>query len=73
MQNYFGLTGGIGLKADSIRGLNFSPMLNFSSVVGNSLFRFGSALVFDMTSQEFDKFNAGLSYNTELLITSLTL
>ena len=71
MQDYFGVTGGIGLKADSIGVYN--PVLNFSGVVGTSLFSLGTGIAFDLGTRAFDKFNTGLSFNNDLLISSLTL
>ncbi|KAF4403221.1 hypothetical protein G4B88_027992, partial [Cannabis sativa] len=71
MQDYFGVTGGIGLKTEPI-GV-FSPILNFSGVVGTSLFSFGTGFSFDLGTREFDKFDTGLSFTNDLLISSLTL
>ncbi|XP_062116441.1 mitochondrial outer membrane protein porin of 36 kDa-like isoform X1 [Humulus lupulus] len=71
MKDYFGATGGIGLKTEPV-GV-FSPILNFSGVVGTSLFSFGTGFSFDLGTREFDKFDTGLSFANDLLASSLTL
>lgn len=71
LQDYFGITGGIGLKGDP-SGV-FSPVMNFSGVMGSGIFSFGAALAFDVATRALDNFNTGLSFNGDLLISSLTM
>ncbi|KAI7984765.1 hypothetical protein LOK49_LG14G00755 [Camellia lanceoleosa] len=59
------ITAGINLAANT--------PLNFSGVVGNSFFSIGTDLSFDMVKKKFEKWDAGLSFNTAILIASLTL
>ncbi|CAH9093023.1 unnamed protein product [Cuscuta europaea] len=54
-------------------GLTASPLVNFSGVAGTNNLAVGTDLSFDTASGNFDKINAGLSFSTSDLITSLTL
>ncbi|KAF3437784.1 hypothetical protein FNV43_RR20540 [Rhamnella rubrinervis] len=71
LRDYVGVTGGIGLKANPIGVYN--PILNVSGVIGTALFSAGTDIGFDVLAREIYKFNAGLSFNTDLLIASVNL
>lgn len=73
IRDYFGVTGGFGLKEDTVRGINFSPILSFSGVIGNSFLKLGSSMAFDMSQHKLDAFNVGLSCNAAFITTSLTM
>lgn len=76
MQNYFGITSGVGVKAyqqGSFKGNGYNPIVNFSGVIGSTLFSLGTDISFDISAKTFDQFTAGLSFNSPFLITSLTL
>lgn len=76
MQNYFGITSGVGVKAyqqGSFKGNGYNPIVNFSGVIGRTLFSLGTDVSFDISTKTFDQFTAGLSFNGPFLIASLTL
>ncbi|KAK2663965.1 hypothetical protein Ddye_002539 [Dipteronia dyeriana] len=87
LRDYIGITSGIGLKAFSSdsTGLDaklkanrpsetgFDPFVNFSGVVGSNLFSLGAEVGLDVSSQTLAKYKAGLSFNSDFLIASLTL
>ncbi|KAI9174817.1 hypothetical protein LWI28_023151 [Acer negundo] len=87
LHDYIGITSGIELKAFSSvsTGLDtklkanrpsesgFEPFVNFSGVVGSNLFSLGAEVAFDVSSLTFAKYKAGLRFNTDSLIASLTL
>ncbi|KAK3226348.1 hypothetical protein Dsin_006210 [Dipteronia sinensis] len=87
LHDYIGITSGIGLKAFSSdsTGLDtklkanrpsetgFDPFVNFSGVVGSNLFSLGAEFAFDVSTQTLAKYKAGLSFNSDFLIASLTL
>ena len=54
-------------------GLTASPIVNFSTVLGNNLVSVGSDVSFDTASGNFIKYNAGLNFTHADLIASLTL
>ncbi|CAH9090171.1 unnamed protein product [Cuscuta epithymum] len=54
-------------------GLTASPLVNFSGVAGTNNLAVGTDVSFDTASGNFEKINAGLSFSTSDLITSLTL
>ncbi|KAI8018352.1 hypothetical protein LOK49_LG04G01962 [Camellia lanceoleosa] len=65
LHDYVGITAGAGLTT--------TPLLNFSGVLGSGFFSIGTDISFDVGARQFAKYNAGLSFNTAILITSLTL
>ncbi|CAK9183379.1 unnamed protein product [Ilex paraguariensis] len=65
LHDFIGITAGIGLTS--------KPLLHFSGVVGESLFSIGTDLSFDSATGKFAKCNAGFSFNSSILIASLTL
>ncbi|KAJ6749146.1 PORIN/VOLTAGE-DEPENDENT ANION-SELECTIVE CHANNEL PROTEIN [Salix purpurea] len=76
MQNYFGIASGVGVKAyqqGSFKGNGYNPIVNFSGVIGRTLFSLGTDISFDISTKTFDQFTAGLSFNGPFLIASLTL
>ncbi|KAL2484603.1 Mitochondrial outer membrane protein porin 1 [Abeliophyllum distichum] len=54
-------------------GLTAKPIVNFSGVAGNNQAAFGTDISFDTATGNFTKCNAGVSFTTSDLITSLTL
>ncbi|KAA8542390.1 hypothetical protein F0562_023474 [Nyssa sinensis] len=65
LHDYFGVAAGISLST--------KPLLNFSGAIGSSLFSIGTDLSLDVAATPFAKFNAGLSFNSAILIAALTL
>ncbi|XP_028051765.1 mitochondrial outer membrane protein porin of 36 kDa-like isoform X3 [Camellia sinensis] len=65
LHDYVGISAGAGLTT--------TPLLNFSGVLGSGFFSIGTDISFDVGARQFAKYNAGLSFNTAILITSLTL
>ncbi|CAK7322871.1 unnamed protein product [Dovyalis caffra] len=75
-QNYFGIASGVGVKAyqqGSFKGNRYNPIVNFSGVIGSTLFSLGTDVTFDISTKTFDQFSAALSFNGPLLINTLTL
>ncbi|KAL5544389.1 hypothetical protein UlMin_008173 [Ulmus minor] len=72
IHDYFGITGGFGLKEDPIIG-GYNPTLNFSSVIGGVGFAFGSEFGFEIPTRTLYKFNHGFTFNTDDLVASFTL
>ncbi|KAJ0959986.1 hypothetical protein J5N97_000242 [Dioscorea zingiberensis] len=68
-----GISGGIGLiQNDALR--RYEPIANLSGVIGRgALFSFGTDLAFDISTGQFNKFNAGLSLNSDFVNASLSL
>ncbi|KAM5570678.1 mitochondrial outer membrane protein porin of 36 kDa-like [Rosa sericea] len=68
-----GISGGIGLiQNDALR--RYDPIANLSGVIGRgALFSFGTDLAFDISTGTFNKFNAGLSLNSDFVNASLSL
>ncbi|GLT26880.1 hypothetical protein SLA2020_019200 [Shorea laevis] len=71
LNDYVGIGAGVGIKANSSGELY--PIVNFSGVIGSSLVSLGADLGFDIATGTLNKFNAGLSFNSAVLIASLTL
>lgn len=71
VHDYIGVNAGLGIKANTSK--EFDPIVYFSGVVGNTLFSMGTDLGFDMSTRALNKFNFGFSFNTDSLLTSLSL
>ncbi|XP_021904685.1 mitochondrial outer membrane protein porin of 36 kDa-like isoform X2 [Carica papaya] len=71
VHDYIGINAGLGLKANTSK--EFDPIVYFSGVVGTTLFSMGTALGFDMSTRALNKFNIGFTFNTDSLLTSLSL
>lgn len=54
-------------------GLTANPIVNFSGVAGNNVLSLGTDLSYDTATENFTKYNGGLSITTSDLIASLTL
>ncbi|MCD7455427.1 hypothetical protein HAX54_028114 [Datura stramonium] len=65
MNDYFGVTTGISLTK--------SPLLSLSGVTGLGFFSIGTDISFDTATKTLAEYNAGLSFNTEILTASFTL
>ncbi|GFZ17527.1 hypothetical protein Acr_26g0007970 [Actinidia rufa] len=64
MREHVGITSGISLSS--------KPSFNLSGVTGNSFFSIGTDVSYNTNSMKFAKCNAGLSFNTALVVASLT-
>ncbi|XP_059441598.1 mitochondrial outer membrane protein porin of 36 kDa-like [Corylus avellana] len=71
LTDYGGIAGGFGLKADPLAG--YSPLINFSGLLGSDFLSIGTDLAFDISTRTFNNFNAGLSFNSDFLIASFNL
>ncbi|KAI4336038.1 hypothetical protein L6164_014614 [Bauhinia variegata] len=71
LNDYTGITGCIGLLGHPEKG--YDPVLNLSGLIGTSILSLGTNLAFNMSTRTFNKFNAGLSFNSAFLIASLTM
>ncbi|TKY50296.1 Outer plastidial membrane protein porin [Spatholobus suberectus] len=65
LHDYAGISTSVGLTAN--------PIVNFSGVVGTNVLALGTDLSFDTKIGELTKFNAGLNFTKDDLITSLTV
>ncbi|CAN4088149.1 unnamed protein product [Withania somnifera] len=65
MNNYFGVATGISLTK--------FPLLSLSGITGIGSFSIGTDISFDTATRTLAEYNAGLSFNTNILTASLTL
>ncbi|XP_055826848.1 mitochondrial outer membrane protein porin of 36 kDa-like [Solanum dulcamara] len=65
MNNYFGVAAGISLTK--------SPLLSLSGVTGIGFSSIGTDISFDTATKTLAEYNAGLSFNADILTASLTL
>lgn len=65
MNNYFGVAAGISLTK--------SPLLSLSGVTGIGFSSIGTDISFDTATKTLEEYNAGLSFNTDIVTASLTL
>lgn len=65
MNNYFGVATGISLTR--------TPLLSLSGVTGIGFFNIGTDISFDTATTTLSEYNAGLSFDTDILTASLSL
>ncbi|KAJ4826869.1 hypothetical protein Tsubulata_032448 [Turnera subulata] len=76
LQDYIGITSGVGVKAlqqGTFNGNGYNPVVNFSGVIGSTFFSLGTDIAFNVSGKTFDEVSVGLSFNSDFLVTSLTL